>query len=436
MRRGREDNEYESALAAEQRDLVLNSRRNIFITGGAGVGKTYFLREVIELLRSSHAHPNSLAITASTGVAALHIGGRTVHAWGGVGYGSLSAEQLEKNKSPALMRWRECSTLIIDEISMIGAHTFATLAELGAKVRGSDMRTVPFGGIRLIVCGDFCQLPAVRDRPCFTTKQWADCNFERVTLTKKHRQMCPDFGRILDGVRYGKLSNPDIDFLLKNSSKEPLPKAVRLCARVWDAWLYNCERLQQIDAPCAVYNALTHISETDESKIGALSTSKFDVQVEVKAGCRVMLVSNLDPARGLVNGMRGIVTRFDHSLLCEPMMDKTKSSFEIPVAPVVRFDNGVTEVMQPATAPEVCGEHMVGTRRQVPIVAAYAMTVHKSQGLTLEEVEIDCNGFFEGGQFYVALSRARELKNVHFVNPRELKSKVAIRGKGVDQYDK
>lgn len=378
-------------LTEEQSEVLTAVQRgsNIFFTGSAGTGKSYLLKRIIAELP-----PDVTTVTASTGVAACHIGGITLHQFAGIGLGTGTLErcyQLASRPSSASV-WRKTKHLIIDEISMVDGELFDRIEAVARHVRRNDR---PFGGIQLILCGDFFQLPPVKKNEnikfCFESKAWdtcITCNFE---LQIVHRQKDPNFVKLLNSVRIGRVTD-DIKETLRATAKQKIEKdgilATRLCSHVKEADEINQSQLERLEGTAKYYSA----QDSDESM-----TQTLDQQLPVpgkltlKIGAQVMLLKNININSGLVNGARGVVLKFDDEI------------------PVVQFCSG--EIYH-AKAEKWMLKMASGNfihRKQIPLKLAWAFSIHKSQGLTLDCVEMNLSNVFDAGQSYVALSRAQSL---------------------------
>uniref|UniRef100_A0AAR2LVP7 ATP-dependent DNA helicase PIF1 n=1 Tax=Pygocentrus nattereri TaxID=42514 RepID=A0AAR2LVP7_PYGNA len=385
-------------LSREQ-TAVLNavlSGKNVFFTGSAGTGKSFLLKRIIGSLP-----PKSTYATASTGVAACHIGGTTLHSFAGIGSGSAPLEQcLELAQRPGVRQhWTSCKHLIIDEISMVEAQFFDKLEAIARSIRRS---TEPFGGIQLIVCGDFLQLPPVtkgKEKPsfCFQARTWRKCVHVNMELTEVRRQTDRTFISLLQAVRVGRVTEEVTSQLLKSANnciERDGILATRLCTHKDDVELTNENKLKQLPVFEAVDSDPMLVKTIDaQSPVGAI--------LQLKVGAQVMLTKNLDVQRGLVNGARGVVVDFlpgNQGL------------------PRVRFLCGAVEVMKRERWVFKAGGGLYLSRQQLPLKLAWAISIHKSQGMTLDCVEISLARVFESGQAYVALSRARSLEGLRVMD--------------------
>uniref|UniRef100_UPI0037E8688D ATP-dependent DNA helicase PIF1 n=1 Tax=Semicossyphus pulcher TaxID=241346 RepID=UPI0037E8688D len=376
------------------------SGKNVFFTGSAGTGKSFLLKRIMGSLP-----PKSTFATASTGVAACHIGGTTLHNFAGIGSGSAPLEQcIELAQRPGVLQhWTSCRHLIIDEVSMVEAQFFDKLESVARSVRRS---TMPFGGIQLIVCGDFLQLPPVSKGKekasfCFQARSWRKVIQLNMELTEVRRQTDQSFISLLQAVRVGRVTE-EVTAKLLESAYHHIERdgilATRLCTHKDDVELTNENKLQQLPGSVRVFEAL----DSDPALVKTIDAhSPVSRLIQLKVGAQVMLTKNLEVARGLVNGARGVVVGFEsgkHGL------------------PRVRFLCGVTEVLKPERWVFKSGGGIHLSRQQLPLKLAWAISIHKSQGMTLDCVEISLARVFESGQAYVALSRARSLEGLRVMD--------------------
>ncbi|XP_035114742.1 ATP-dependent DNA helicase PIF1 isoform X1 [Callithrix jacchus] len=374
--------------------------QSIFFTGSAGTGKSYLLKRILGSLP-----PTGTVATASTGVAACHIGGTTLHAFAGIGSGQAPLAQcVALAQRPGVRQsWLNCQRLVIDEISMVEADLFDKLEAVARAVRQQNK---PFGGIQLIICGDFLQLPPVTKgsqppRFCFQAKSWKRCVPVTLELTKVWRQADQTFISLLQAVRLGRCSD-EVTRQLQATAAHKVGRdgivATRLCTHQDDVALTNQRRLQELPGK-------VHRFEATDSNPELASTLDAQCPVnqllQLKLGAQVMLVKNLSVSRGLVNGARGVVVGFEA---------------EGRGLPQVRFLCGVTEVIRTDRwTVQVTGSQLL-SRQQLPLQLAWAMSIHKSQGMTLDCVEISLGRVFASGQAYVALSRARSLQGLRVLD--------------------
>ncbi|BFF96137.1 ATP-dependent DNA helicase PIF1 [Drosophila madeirensis] len=391
-------------LSEEQMEVLraCTTGKNVFFTGSAGTGKSFLLRRIISALP-----PDGTIATASTGVAACLIGGTTLHAFAGIGGGDATMQRcLELASRPvSAQTWRKCKRLIIDEISMVDGQFFEKIEAVARHIRRNDR---PFGGIQLILCGDFLQLPPVirgdfgaappQQRFCFQSSAWETCIQCVYELKQVHRQSDPEFVEILNHLRIGHV-NETITTRLVATSRQKIEGngilATQLCSHTNDANSINESKLENLKGDKMLFRA-------DDSDAGM--TKQLDQQVQapsqlyLKVNAQVMLLKNINISNGLVNGARGVVVRMEKDL------------------PVVRFKNNQEYVCKHEKWIIKTATGGMITRRQVPLKLAWAFSIHKSQGLTLDCVEMSLSKVFEAGQAYVALSRAKSLQSVRILD--------------------
>ncbi|RUS76879.1 hypothetical protein EGW08_015348 [Elysia chlorotica] len=389
-------------LTSEQNRVIetVKRGRSIFFTGSAGTGKSFLLKRIIGALP-----PNHTFATASTGAAACHIGGTTLHSFAGIGSGGGSVNQCIELASRARVaqQWRACHHLIIDEISMVDADLFEKLENVARVIRKSDQ---PFGGIQLILCGDFLQLPPVtkpgeKRRFCFQSEAWHKTVDTTMHLTEVKRQDDPHFIDILQKIRKGLCPEPVANALLA-TSKHCIDKegvlATKLCTHKADVDEINKTELKQLECESKLFASM----DSDQVYTSQLNfLCPVPAYLELKVGAQVMLCKNLDIQRGLVNGARGVVVGYE----------KSNNGY-----PIIKFVCGVTEPIKPERWIFRVGGGNTIVRKQIPLKLAWAISIHKSQGMTLDCVEISLGRVFEVGQAYVALSRAKSLAGLRVLD--------------------
>lgn len=380
-------------------DLCLEGK-SFFFTGNAGTGKSTILKEVVEKLRSRFGD-KKVAVTASSGTAANLIGGQTLHSWAGIGLGKESRYQLlqkvqaDKEKYE---RWKTAQILLIDEISLLSAELFDSLEYIGRCMKVGDK---PFGGIQLILSGDFHQLPPVvngkvltADSYCFRARSWKNCIPVHICLKKVWRQSDPQYLFLLEEIRKGgEICKEALEILSSLVTEES-----EICDPISWSWLYP-KRIDAYERNSALLDKLpgdnfTHVSiDTGKEKKELEKSCAVDSRVNYKVGARVMLASNMNH-RKLFNGSIGHVVSVSRNL---PYVEfESKSILVKPITWTVHDENGVVSA----------------SRRQIPLSLAWAMTIHKAQGKTIKKAVISLRGIFAYGQAYVALSRAKDLKNL------------------------
>ena len=374
---------------------ILKSGKNVFLTGSAGAGKTYVLNQYIEYLRDRGV---PLAITASTGIAATHIGGQTIHSWSGLGIrDQLTDEDLRKmaKKKPLRERITKTQVLIIDEISMLSRQTLACIDQI---MKYFKVSFEPFGGVQLVFSGDFFQLPPVsrerlssQEKFAFMDPVWLEANLNICYITESYRHDDSPLLRMLNEIRSGEVDESTVDLLnekLQDSHESPNETSIKLYTHNKDVDAINYEHLDALDSKLHSFEATTFgIDSAIESLKRSVLAPEF---LELKQHAQVMFVKNNYEA-GYLNGTMGTVLDFD------------RDGF-----PIVETFEGVEIVAKPADWSIVDEDNEpVASFIQIPLRLAWAITVHKSQGMTLDSAEIDLSKTFEPGQGYVALSRVK-----------------------------
>lgn len=411
--------EVEHALSPSQRRVLEEalSGNSFFFTGAAGTGKSYLLGHIRRALNAKYGE-DCVFVTASTGIAACNIGGTTLHSFAGVGLGEGNvADLLEELEKPrpwtraARVRWKRASALIIDECSMLVPELFENLDKVGSYVRGVPNK--PFGGIQVILCGDFYQLPPVnKDRAkketsfIFETQTWARLVGERVfVLGDIFRQTEPEFKAMLADFRCGVIGPESMaTFQTRRNlteAAEALPEGtVKLYSTRKEVDIVNFCEMDKLPGEAKIFTA---VDKGDSNVVKKMEDHWMTPKTLIlKVGASVMLVNNVSFELGLVNGKTGKVVSFQ---------DKSGE-------PVVQFNNGggVHSIAR-ATWEIKSGKEVIMTHSQIPLILAYAVTIHKSQGMSIENVEINTARIFETAQLYTALSRGISLQGVFIRGP-------------------
>ncbi len=401
---------------------ILKTGANVFLTGEPGSGKTHTVNEYVVWLKAHGIEP---AITASTGIAATHIGGYTIHSWSGIGIKrTLSAYDLDRisQNEKVAKRVRATKILIIDEVSMLSA---ATLSMVDAVCREILDPQKPFGGLQVLLVGDFFQLPPVisgefsgndkskdpaidmfsdaisKTQFAFTSNAWRSLNPIVCYLSEQHRQEDEDFLQILSAIRHGEIDETHRDMLRTRYSPKVQGDRAQLFSHNADVNTINDRELEKITEAARVFNMTSRGSDrlVEGLKKGCLSPERLTLKV----GARVMFTKNDIAGRSYVNGTLGVVTSFAQGT----------------GYPVVKMHNGRSMVVEPAEWRIDDNGKTLALITQLPLRLAWAMTVHKSQGMSLDAAHMDLSGAFEYGQGYVALSRVRTLKGLSLAGLNE-----------------
>lgn len=375
---------------------ILKLGANVYITGPAGSGKTYVLNKYIDYLKD---HEVDIGVTASTGIAATHMGGVTIHAWSGLGVrDALSEYDLEamQEKQYLWKRFEKVKVLIIDEVSMLHHFRLDLVDRITKMFKRSNK---PFGGIQVILCGDFFQLPPVsrlgeqEAHFVYHSDAWKDAGFKVCYLEEQHRQTDDALTRVLNDIRANRVGETTMEHLRKcyaqnkkNSSTGIEP--TRLYTHNIDVDSVNERELTKLSSKETVYDMHTRGHDT---LVSILQKSCLAPErLRLRVGAKVMFVKNNFEA-GYANGTLGVVTSLTSS------------------GPVVKTAGGKSiQVIPESWKIEEEGK-VKAEISQYPLRLAWAITVHKSQGMSLDAIEVDLSKSFEKGMGYVALSRVRTL---------------------------
>ena len=382
-------------------DIILKGE-NVLITGPAGTGKSYLLQYIKKELSYRKLH-----ITATTGIAAVNISGTTLHSWACLGIESLPLNEIVKNILSARgintrKKLQQAEILAIDEISMLSVSTFDLLDNLLKVVRGNEY---PFGGIQLVLFGDFFQLPPVNNPDfCFESEAWKDADIKIIELKESFRQQDKYFITLLNNIRWGHRKKEDIvllkeRFFAKCENKVITPTI--LTTHNAYAEKTNLEFLMNIVKKEKTFEA-EYKGKQDKVELLRKNCIAPD-ELHLKVGAQVMMLKNTYAKDGIINGSIGVVIGFSPKK--EYPIVEFQNGMEIVVAPEIweieRFDNISNQLVVEAEM------------TQIPLRLAWAMTIHKSQGMTLDCAECDLKSVFTEGQVYVALSRVRNLESLY-----------------------
>jgi len=386
---------------------LLKMGKNIFLTGAAGSGKTYLLNKYINYLKDNNVR---VAVTASTGIAATHLHGVTIHSWSGIGVKDhLTKKDLEKLLTTNRIKrnYKKTKVLIIDEISMLHKYQLDMVDTIARHILNCDNA---FGGMQIILCGDFFQLPPVSSGSskeeiqfAFEASSWKDGNFHVCYLHEQHRQSNDPLLAILNDIRSGTAGEHTKVPLRTRYKKEPqgTTKATRLYSRNINVDVINEQELATLHGQEKIFKMAT---EGFSAVVEGLKKSCLALeQLKLKMGAEVMFIKN-DASGRYVNGTRSIVVDFDKS----------------EGWPIVKTNDNETIIAYPEEWKYEDNGVVRATITQVPLRLAWAITIHKSQGMTLDAAEIDLGDAFEPGMGYVALSRVRSLSGLKLMNLNEM----------------
>ena len=383
---------------------ILKMGHNVYLTGPAGSGKTHVLNLYIDYLKSNDV---SVGVTASTGIAATHMGGMTIHSWTGMGIkNELDSSDIKDilKKSHIKRRMDNVRVLIIDEVSML--HHFR-LDLVDQILRAAKKNEDPFGGVQVVLCGDFFQLPPVSrmGEPeaffVYASQAWKEADFKVCYLEEQYRQTDDRATAVLNDIRANRVSEDTQTYLrecfIENKKEISITEPTRLFTHNIDVDEVNKKELTKIKGKEGTF---TMHARGNETLVAILKKSCLAPEVlNLKVGARVMVVKN-NMEEGYANGTLGVVTSLE--------------------GPEVRLTNQkVIKVGVESWRIEEEGR-VLAEITQLPLRLAWAITVHKSQGMSLDAVEVDLSKSFEKGMGYVALSRVRTLAGLTILGINEL----------------
>ncbi|MFY7868619.1 MAG: DEAD/DEAH box helicase [Exiguobacterium sp.] len=406
--------DFEKLNEEQQRGyrLAVEKRKSVFITGEAGTGKSTLVKFIIDGLTEQG---NLVALTAYNGIAAVNVGGTTLCKWAGFGPFDEPVQNYIKRKKVS-PNWKTTNVLIIDEISVVSAEMFDKI-ELLARVFRNNRE--PFGGMQIIVMGDFFQLPPVapagkKIEYCFNSEAWRNHINDYVVLTQVIRQKDAEFVGMLREVRMGKPSPRTCGVLNTRivSSVDAIPTRNGVLPTIVyshkaSVEAENARHMADIMGYSQTYKASQWNDGSLDGKQEMAFLAKNCQASEIltfKVGSQVMLVANLDIGAGLVNGSRGVITKLK------------KSSIK------VKFDNDQKRKIERHTWKKEIRDKkgkdpiVIATYVQIPLILAWAITAHKSQGLTISFAAVDTSRSFACGQTYVCLSRATSLDGLYLLH--------------------
>ena len=394
---------------------IMLSGENVFLTGPAGSGKTYVLNEFIRQSKQAGMH---VSVTATTGLAATHIGGNTIHAWSGIGVHDELADDFEdyllKSRRDII---ETTDVLVIDEISMLHDFRLDMVDQVARLVRDDER---PFGGIQIILCGDFFQLPPINRSEgksggfVVSSEVWKEMDPVICYLGEQHRQDDESFLDILQALRAGDIRQRHAKTLLERIDAPLETEVTELHTVNIDVDKINQQKLSEIVEDAHEY----HMHTTGaENYVASLKRSCLALETLVlKKGALVMAIKN-SPERKYVNGSLGVVTGFE-----------VMTNY-----PIVELKNGRTVTFKPDTWEQRDGDKKRAGLSQIPLRLAWAITVHKSQGMTLDAARVDLRRAFVEGMGYVALSRVKSLAGLSLVGINRMALKISDEALLIDQ---
>ncbi len=491
---------------------ILKTGKNVFLTGSAGAGKTYTINQYLHYLR---ARDVAVAVTASTGIAATHMNGMTIHSWAGIGISNeLTAKDIARIKKRTVVaeRIERTKVLVIDEISMLHRQQFELINQVLQAIKEN---TLPFGGIQLLVAGDFFQLPPIgephesnRDKFAFMAQAWLDADFQICYLSEQHRQKTDktavagnsyyglDLNAILNQIRSQQFTPHIMPALTATAEHVLADNRTRLFTHNVNVQAINEQELGKLTTAAHTFRAW---GEGDEKLVETLKKSVRNTpELVLKLGAKVMFIKN-NAELNVSNGTMGKVVDFVATTLKQPnkqtddsasnnhpseafdeqalaadasalldaieqeqqadmadLLDEanggqsqqTRQTDEDDIAATGTADDKLSELLYPLVelndGRKVIAEYdswriddeegeILAAYYHIPLTLAWAITIHKSQGMTLDAAEVDLSKTFEKGQGYVALSRLKQLSGLQLLGVNELSLQLDPLARGADQ---
>ncbi len=368
--------------------------KNILLTGSAGTGKSYTIKYIIEYLNNAN---KKYAITASTGTAAVIIGGQTLHSFLGLGLGTGTVKEILNNILKNKKKYESIlnlEVLIIDEISMIDKDLFEKISLILSIIKSND---VYFGNIQIILVGDFCQLAPVKGKYCFLADIWNKMNIKIVLLEKLIRQD-EDllFQQILRIVRKGRCTDNIIKVLnkLKDTEFENGIIPTKLYPINVNVDKINNIEIEKLKACGNISKTYTAITSSDKDK----EVGKFTIELTLNA--QIIIIRNINVEESLVNGTRGVVKHLGNDFV---VINDVNGNIHTIKYFTDTFNNSISSK----------SSYII----HMPIRICYALSIHKSQGMTIDALELDLGpNIFTCGQSYTALSRAKKLSSIKIID--------------------
>ncbi len=376
---------------------------NIFLTGGAGVGKSYLTKKLIK------EYFGNLVVIAPTGIAAVNIGGQTIHSFFEF---SRNLSKLNSLSYPKKKLLQKTDLIIIDEISMVSKRLFDAI--------NNRLNEIEYKG-KLLIVGDFYQLPPVNvevEGWAFESKWWKYWDFETIELTKIKRTKHEKFNQILLNIRIDDFDEKDVEFIynMKNNKHLIKKNLTFLYSTNKKVDKKNSEKLAELDEPLVTFKAYDELFHKDKEKQFENFKKSLNIpeKFEIKKGAVVInTVNQKFDDEVLYNGEKGVVLDIDKK------NEIIKVAFDKGVFEIERYSFDLIEYDYDGTEDKVI-QNIIGSFYQFPLKLAYAITIHKSQGLSIDDLAIDLSYIFAPSQAYVALSRAVNPDNI-VINPPKYK---------------
>ncbi len=401
-------------------ELATLRGKNLFISGGAGTGKTTLLETLISQMNKLHG-PSKVFVTATTGISAVGIGGTTLNQFAGLGTVDhlateadidAAVEEVMISRPGAVSRWKKCQCLVVDEVSMLSFTLLNVIHKLANRARDTG-KEQPLGGVQVIFVGDFFQLPPVsrtgdkdRRKYCFQSPLWKSIVEETVLLKQPFRQKEAELAGVLEEIRWGTLTEKGQALLSTTGSSQMVGQDTQLFTHRADVDALNQRELNNLKGKSHSYEA------TDKGQSGYVKMLQHSCRapdiLQLKERALVCLCKTIDLPRGLVNGLTGVVVGFTKTL-------------KNPLVLFERLDTSKPVQIQPAVFKMTVGEHVVSSRTQMPLTLGWGLSIHCAQGMSLDRAVLHLESTFEYGQAYVALSRLRSLQGMRLSAPLQAK---------------